>query len=144
MRHYETIYIVNPHLSDDEYGEIIKKFNNLVETQKGVIIKTDEWGSQRLAYRVKKFDEGSYVLLDYCGNPGITVEIERGLKLDARILKYQTVNLADNVDPQELILKEKEKETKKESAIAEDQGLENEPMIQDEDSTSYEEVENGV
>ena len=144
MRHYETIYILDPNLSDEEYGEVTKKFNNLIEKQKGVIIKTDEWGAQKLAYRVKKFDNGSYVLVDYCGNPGITVELERGLKLDARILKYQTVNLADNVDPQELILKEKEKETQKETAIAEDQGLEKEPTIQDEYSTYNEEVENGV
>ena len=143
MRHYETIYIVDPNLSDEEYGEVTKKFNNLIEKQKGVIIKTDEWGSQRLAYRVKKFDKGFYVLVDYCGNPGITVELERGLKLDARILKYQTVHLADNVDPEELILKEKEKETPKESAVAEDQGFEKETKIQGEDST-VREVENGI
>jgi small subunit ribosomal protein S6 len=144
MRHYETIYIVDPNLSDEEYGEVTKKFNNLIEKQKGVIIKTDEWGAQKLAYRVKKFDKGSYVLVDYCGNPGLTVELERALKLDSRIIKYQTVNLADNVDPEELILKEKEKEIQKTSAIEEDQGLEKEPMIQNENSTSIEEVENGV
>ena len=63
MRHYETIYIVDPNLSDEEYGEVTKKFNNLIEKQKGVIIKTDEWGAQKLAYRVKKFDKGYYVLL---------------------------------------------------------------------------------
>jgi len=144
MRHYETIYIVDPNLSDEEYGEVTKKFNNMIEKQKGVIIKTDEWGSQKLAYRVKKFEKGSYVLVDYCGNPGLTVELERDLKLDSRIIKYQTVNLADNVDPEELILKEKEKEIPKTSPIEEDQGLEKEPMIQEKDSTSIEEVENGV
>lgn len=144
MRQYETIYIVDPNLSEEEYGEVIRKFNNLIEKQKGVIIKTDEWGTQRLAYKVKKFDKGSYVLINYCGNAGITVELERDLKLDARILKYQTVNLADNVDPQELIFKEKEKETPKASVMEEDQGLEKEPMVQNEESTSIGEVENGI
>jgi small subunit ribosomal protein S6 len=144
MRHYETIYIVDPNLSDEEYGDVTKKISNMIEKQKGIIIKTDEWGSQKLAYRVKKFDKGSYVLVDYCGNPGLTVELERDLKLDSRIIKYQTVNLADDVDPEELILKEKEKELQKTGAIEEDQGLEKEPMIKDEVSTSIEEVENGV
>ena len=144
MRHYETIYIIDPNLSEEEYGDITKKFNNLIEKQKGVVIKTDEWGAQRLAYRVKKFDKGFYVLVDYCGNPGLTAELERDLKLDSRIIKYQTVNLADNVDPEELILKEKEKEIQKTSALEEDQGAAEEPMAQDEDSTSIEEVENGV
>jgi small subunit ribosomal protein S6 len=144
MRHYETIYIVDPNLSDEEYGDTTKKFNNLIEKHKGVIIKTDEWGAQKLAYRVKKFDKGFYVLVDYCGNPGLTAELERDLKLDSRIIKYQTVNLADHVDPEELILKEKEKEIQKKSALEEDQGLSEEPMIQDKDRTSIEEVENGV
>ena len=144
MRHYETIYIVDPNLSDEEYGEVKKKFNNLIEKQKGVIIKTQDWGAQKLAYRVKKFDKAYYVLVDYCGNPGLTVELERDLKLDSRIIKYQTVILDDNVDPEELILKEKEKEIQKTSAIDESQGLEEEPMTQNEDSTLIEEVENGV
>ena len=142
MRHYETIYIVDPNLSDEEYGDVTKKFNNLIEKQKGVIIKTDEWGAQKLAYRVKKFDKGSYVLVDYCAEPGITSVIERDLKLDDRILKYQTVKLADKADPQELILKEKE--DKKGGILEEDQDFKKEPVIQNEEIATDSEVKNDV
>ena len=129
MRNYETIYITNPNLSEDEYKESINKFNTLIEKQKGVIIRTEEWGKQKLAYELKKFDTGTYVLVNYCGDPGVPAELERSLKLDDRILLYQTVKLADEVDPQELILKEKK--DIKESTAEEEPPLEKKEEISD-------------
>jgi small subunit ribosomal protein S6 len=108
MRHYEIIYIINPNQTDDEFNEIVEKFNNLVTAQKGVIIKTQKWGKQRLAYTVKKFNNGFYVFVDFCANAGVTTELERNLNLDDRIIKYQTVKIAENADPQELLEKERE------------------------------------
>ena len=110
MRHYETIYIVNPNLSQDEYREVLDKYGTFVEKNNGVVIKTEEWGTQRLAYEVKKFDKGGYVLLDYCSKPGLCAELERDLSLDDRILKFQTVKLDHEVDPRDLVEKQKEKE----------------------------------
>lgn len=115
MRHYEIIYIINPNLSDEDYHEIIKKFNDLIENRKGVIVKTQEWGKQRMAYTIEKFYNGYYVLIDFCADPGVTSELERNLKLDDRILKFQAIKLADKADPQELIQKEKEKSASKET-----------------------------
>ena len=108
MKHYETIFIANPTLGDEEYRDILTKFLDSIETLKGVIIKTEEWGKQKLAYQLKKFDNGFYVLIEYCGDSGITAELERNLKLDERVLKYQTVKLADKADPEALIQKAKE------------------------------------
>jgi small subunit ribosomal protein S6 len=119
MRHYETIYIANPNLADEEYGEILTKFRDSVEKSRGVIIKTEEWGKQKLAYELKKFDSGFYVLTEYCGESGMTAELERNLKLDERILKYQTVKLADKADPEALIEKEKENREKSRLRAAE-------------------------
>ena len=146
MRQYETIYIINPDVTEEDYGEVIKKVNDLIEKQKGVIIKVEEWGKQKLAYLLKKFDKGSYVSMNYCGEPGVTQELERDLKLDDRILKYQTIKIADKVDPQELILKEKEKENeaKKESDIKAEQVLEKEEMVPVEERAQMEEVKNDV
>jgi len=98
MRYYETLYIISPDLPDDAYREVVTKFTNLVEKNKGVVTKVDEWGTKTLAYEVKKFKRGSYVLLQYCGEPGITAELKREMSLDDRILKYQTIKLSDNAD----------------------------------------------
>jgi small subunit ribosomal protein S6 len=109
MRHYETIYIINPNLSDEEVEQVNEKFKALIESQKGVVIKLQDWGKQRLAYEIKKYDKGTYFLVDFCGQSGLTSELARNLKLDERILKFQTVKLEDYADPQELIKKEEEK-----------------------------------
>jgi small subunit ribosomal protein S6 len=136
MRNYETIYIVNPDLADDNYKEVVKKFNDLIEKQKGIIVKVEEWGKQKLAYGVKKFGTGSYVLMNYCGESGTTAELERDLKLDDRIIKFQTVKLADVVDPEALVLERKETE---EEIAPEEVSATEEESAKVEESTTVEE-----
>jgi small subunit ribosomal protein S6 len=102
MRYYETLYIINPDLADDEYRDVVAKMNTLVEKEKGVIAKVEEWGKRTLAYKVKKFDKGSYVLLQYCGESGIVEQLKREMSLDDRVLKYQTIKLSDRADPEAL------------------------------------------
>lgn len=108
MNHYETIYIVNPTLDDDSLKEAIDKFSDLIKKLKGSIVKVNEWGKRKLAYEVKRFDKGYYLVLDFCALPKMVTELERNLKLDDRILKYITVKIDENVDPKDLVSKEKE------------------------------------
>ncbi len=115
MRYYETLYLINPDLADEEYGEVVSKFNNFVESNKGILIKVEEWGKKPLAYEVKKFDRGYYVLLQYCGEPDILEDLKREFRLDERILKYQTVKLSDNEDPEILKAKVEEASTARQS-----------------------------
>jgi small subunit ribosomal protein S6 len=112
MRHYETICIVNPDLAEEEYQAALAKSKELIEKQKGVIVKVQEWGKQKLAYLVKKYDKGSYVVFNYCGDAGVSAELERNLKLDDRFIKYMTVKLEEHVDPEALLQKEKEAQEK--------------------------------
>jgi len=102
MKHYETLYLLNPDLSEDEYKGETSKFLEIIEKNKGEFIKTEEWGKRSLAYDVKKFDKGFYVLLDYCGDGGLVSEIERRFKLDEHVLKYQTLKLSDHADVEAL------------------------------------------
>ncbi|RLB42258.1 MAG: 30S ribosomal protein S6 [Deltaproteobacteria bacterium] len=102
MRFYETLYLLTPELSQEEYKEVLEKFNSIIEKNGGVVIRLDEWGKKELAYQVRKFDKGFYVLLQYCGPPGITFLLERDLRLDDRVMKYQTIKLRDKADPDEL------------------------------------------
>ena len=98
MKHYETLYLLNPDLPEDAYKAEIAKFNEIIEKHNGEVIKVDEWGKRSLAYDVKKFDKGFYVLLDYCGEGTLVSEMERNFKLDERVLKYQTLKLSDHAD----------------------------------------------
>ena len=119
MNHYETIYIVNPTLDDDALKEAIAKFSDLIKKLKGSIVKINEWGKRKLAYEVKRFDKGYYVVLDFCALPKMVTELERNMKLDDRILKYITVKIEENVDPKDLVSEEKEIEGTKEDSHVE-------------------------
>ncbi len=119
MKRYETIYIINPTLDADSLGEVVTKFSDLIKRLKGYIVKVNEWGKRKLAYEVKRFDKGYYIVLDFCGLPEIVKELERNLKLDDRILKYSTVKIDEDVDPEDLTGKEQEKEDKIEDSTNE-------------------------
>jgi len=114
MRYYETIYIINPNLAEEDFGVVVAKFNDLIEKKGGVLTKVDDWGKKVLAYEVKNFDRGYYVLLRYCGEQGLTEAFSRDLKLDDRILKFQTVKLSDNLDPETLVANKAEDRTEEE------------------------------
>lgn len=133
MRHYELIYIVNPNLNDEDFRELVKRYNSTIETLNGIIIKTQEWGKQRLAYRIKKFYNGVYVYVEFCAENESIAEIERNLKLDDNILKFQTVKLADQADPEELLAKEK--------ALEKDDSVDESPQEMEETATDQENQE---
>ena len=98
MRRYETIFIIDPDLSSDEREPILTRLNDLIPQQGGLLFKVDEWGSQELAYEIKKQARGYYVLLDYCGTGALVDEIERLFRIDDRVLKYMSVLLEKDVD----------------------------------------------
>ena len=111
MRYYETLYIINPNLAEEDYRAVVAKFTDAVGKNKGVVTKVDEWGKKTLAYDIKKFDKGVYVLMQYCGESDLTAEIKREMSLDDRILKYQTIKLSDNADLEKLMPKPTPSET---------------------------------
>jgi small subunit ribosomal protein S6 len=102
MRHYETLFIVNPDSSEEELKAVATKIKGVVSGMNGIVTSYDEQGKKKLAYSVKKQNKGYYVLMDYVGSADIVSEIERNMRLDDRVLKYLTVKLADQVDPESI------------------------------------------
>jgi small subunit ribosomal protein S6 len=124
MRRYEMVYIINPNLDAEALNEVVAKFSDIITKLKGYVLKINEWGKRKLAYEVKQFDKGYYVVCDFCGDPKTVNELERNLKLDDRVLQYVTVKIAEEVDPQELISGEQQQETVAEESH--DQAIEEE------------------
>ena len=113
MRRYETIFIVDPDISDEERAPLFEKITELIPQQDGLLVEFDEWGTKKLAYEIKKKIRGHYIRLDYCGTGPLVDEIERLFKIDERILKYMTVLLDKNIEldkiKEEIAAKEAEK-----------------------------------
>ncbi|MBW1681254.1 MAG: 30S ribosomal protein S6 [Deltaproteobacteria bacterium] len=119
MRHYEIIYILKGDLAEEDYRALLEKVGSTVEKAKGQTIKVDEWGLKTLAYPIKKYHKGHYVLMEFCGGPETTRELERQLKLDDRVLKYQTVKISDQADVEALKAAQQETTKKEEEPAAE-------------------------
>ena len=98
MRRYETIFIADNDLSEEDRSPIFEKLNDLIQQHGGLLVMVDEWGGKKLAYEIKKKARGYYVRLDYCGSGTLVNEIERFFRIDDRILKFMTVLLDKDVD----------------------------------------------
>jgi small subunit ribosomal protein S6 len=98
MRRYETVFIINDDLSEEERSPILEKLKDLIQQYNGLQVMADEWGTKKLAYEIKKKVRGYYVCLDYCGSGPLVDEIERFFRIDDRVLKYMTVVLDKDVD----------------------------------------------
>ena len=116
MRHYETLFIVTPDSSEEDLKAVATKIKGVVTGMNGIVASYDEQGRKKLAYSVKKQNKGYYVLMDYVGSADIVSELERNMRLDDRVLKYLTVKLADQVDP-ESIESEKSEPTEQAEAV---------------------------
>ena len=98
MRRYETIFIADNDLSEEDRSPIFEKLKDLIQQHSGLLVMVDQWGGKKLAYEIKKKARGYYVRLDYCGSGILVNEIERFFRIDDRILKYMTVVLDKDVD----------------------------------------------
>jgi small subunit ribosomal protein S6 len=98
MRRYETIFIADNDLPEDERFPILEKLKDLIHQHNGLPVTIDEWGGKRLAYEIRKKSHGYYIRLDYCGSGVLVDEIERFFRIDDRILKYMTVLLDKDID----------------------------------------------
>jgi small subunit ribosomal protein S6 len=113
MRRYETVFIVDPDVSEDDRKQRFDKVIDLIATMKGAIIEMDDWGSKRLAYEIKKKNRGHYMRIDYCGTGELVAEMERTFRIDDKILKYMTIILQDNADPEKIKVELAETRAKK-------------------------------
>jgi len=98
MRTYETVLIVNPQIVGDEYTAVIEKFKGVLTDQNAEILKVDEWGTKRLAYPVKKCEQGTYVMINFNAENVVIKEFERRMRLDDAVIKFQTLILENGLE----------------------------------------------
>jgi len=93
LRNYELMFIVNPEATEEALGASIAKVSEWITTNQGEVTKTDIWGRRRMAYSIKGFRDGQYVVLQFKMNPKATVPLEHNLKLAEEIVRHMLVNL---------------------------------------------------
>ena len=119
MRRYDTIFIIDPDLSEDQWDSVLGRVAELVSQLEGLLVAFDKWGTRKLAYEIKKKVRGYYVRLDYCGQGHLVDEIERFFRIDERVLKYMTILTEETVDVDKVKEEIAQAELAKESAAQE-------------------------
>ena len=102
MRMYETIFIADPDLQDEVRKDLFEKFKNILVQEGGILANFDDWGNKKLAYEIAKKSRGHYVCMTYGGTGKLITELERNFRLDDKVLKYMTILLEKDVDPEAL------------------------------------------
>lgn len=95
MRKYETIFILQPDLSEADLKLVTDKVEDVVASGKGALLRLDDWGIRKLAYPIRKHPRGRYFYMRFDAGAKLVAELERRLRLDEKVLRYLSVNITD-------------------------------------------------
>ena len=109
MRIYENLFIVKPDATEEEIDHLVDLMSKHVTNAGGTIDKVDKWGKRRLAYRIEKHREGSYILMQFSAEPAIVKEFERRLRVQDSVIKFLTVRIDETMKRLDKRKKEREK-----------------------------------
>jgi small subunit ribosomal protein S6 len=109
MRIYEELFIVKPDAPEEEADQFVEQLRTQLTASGGTVDKVDKWGKRRLAYKVDKYHEGAYVLLQFSAGPEAVKELERRLRVSDLVIKFLTVRIDETLKRIEKRKKEREK-----------------------------------
>ena len=114
--YYETIFIVNPDISQENTEKLTDDLVAKVEKVGGRIVKRELWGSRPLAYAIANRKRGNYVLLVTDGEPEALRALERAISLEERVIRSLTTRLDELSDAPSPLLRRKSARTEEASA----------------------------
>ncbi|HTX75712.1 MAG TPA: 30S ribosomal protein S6 [Terracidiphilus sp.] len=92
-RLYEVMFIVRPDVADEDVDKLIAGFTTVVTNLGGNVKSTEKMGRRKLAYLVRKFNDGNYILLTIEATGPVVAELERRLRVTEQVIKFITVRM---------------------------------------------------
>jgi small subunit ribosomal protein S6 len=90
LREYETVFVINPDLTEDVVSDLIARFRGIIEKQGGTLLREDRWGKRKMAYEMKKNPRGNYILLHYVAEHTAVAEVERIARNSDAVIRFIT------------------------------------------------------
>ena len=118
MRIYEELFIIKPDTPEEEADAFVEQMRALIVSAGGTVDKLEKWGKRKLAYRVDKYREGSYVLFQFTAHPDAVKEFERRLRVADPVMKFLTVRIDETLKRLEKRRKQREKRAHRKPAAA--------------------------
>ncbi|GAB5465076.1 MAG: 30S ribosomal protein S6 [Candidatus Kapaibacteriales bacterium] len=97
VRKYESTFIVNAALEDQEIEQIEQKITDYLKNANAEILEVNKWGRKRLAYPIQKKHNGNYTHIIFNAEPSVIPDFERFLVLDDSVLRHLTLQLSDKL-----------------------------------------------
>ncbi|QEK13507.1 30S ribosomal protein S6 [Crassaminicella thermophila] len=94
MRKYEVMFILKSNLEEEKRNALIEKFKGIIETN-GEIEKVDEWGNRKLAYEIKKMNEGYYVVMNFKADKDVPKELDRNFRISDDVMRHLIVSVEE-------------------------------------------------
>ena len=93
MNHYETVFILNPVLSETQIKETVVKFEEFLTSRGAQMISKEDWGLKKLAYEIQNKKSGFYHLFEYTVTGEALISLETEFRRDERVMRFLTVAL---------------------------------------------------
>jgi small subunit ribosomal protein S6 len=93
LQDYELVYIINPEISDEVLETRVNGITQFITGRDGVVDAVDKWGKKKLAYPIKHFLEGNYVLTRFKISPAKCQELEANLRISEDVIRHLLVKV---------------------------------------------------
>ena len=93
MNHYETVFILNPVLSETQIKETVEKYEDFLVSRGAKMIAKEDWGLKKLAYPIQHKKSGFYHLFEYTVDGEVISPLELEFRRDERFMRYLTVTM---------------------------------------------------
>lgn len=93
MKNYETVFILNPVLSEEQMKDTVARFKKILTDNKSEMVNEENWGLRKLAYPIQHKSTGFYNLFEYAAAPDTIDKLEVEFKRDETVLRFLTVSL---------------------------------------------------
>lgn len=92
-RVYEVMFIVRPDVAEEEVDKLLAGFATTITNGGGAVKSTEKMGRRKLAYMVRRFNDGNYILLTIEADGAVVAELERRLRVSEPVIKFLTVRM---------------------------------------------------
>ncbi len=93
MNHYESVFIINPVLSEQQIKETVSKFEDFLTSKGAELVSKEDWGLKKLAYEIQNKKSGFYHLFEFKASGEVLKAYETEFRRDERIMRFLTVAL---------------------------------------------------
>ena len=95
MYDYELVTVISPEVSEENVSKIVDEVGEFISDRGGAVEETDKWGKRKLAYPLRKFMEGNYVLTRFELEPELVKEVETKVRASEEVLRHLVVKVSD-------------------------------------------------